>query len=94
MTLDPQTVDEFPLEADAMASHRQRGLFFLGVAFNHVAAVIMPFVGALLWHYAGKEWVFLLGAAGAAVGIPVSLRLPKHVRAAAKSPPTASGGPP
>lgn len=54
----------------------------MGVAFNHVAAVIMPFVGALLWKYVGEEWVFLLGAAAAAVSIPVSLRLPKHVREA------------
>ena len=32
MALDPQTVDEFPLEAGVTASDRRRGLFFLGVA--------------------------------------------------------------
>ena len=53
----------------------------MGVAFNHVAAVIMPLVGALLWKHAGYQWVFALGAAAAALSIPAALLLPKHVRA-------------
>ena len=51
----------------------------MGVAFNHIAAVTMPLIGAVLWRYAGYEWVFLIGAAAAAVSIPAALLLPRHV---------------
>ena len=60
----------------------------MGVAFNHVAAVIMPLVGALLWNYAGYEWVFIMGAVAAAVSVIPALCLPKHVRPSA---PTGDG---
>ena len=49
----------------------------MGVAFNHVAAVLMPFVGAILWKKVGYEYVFLIGAAGAAVSVLVSCFLPR-----------------
>jgi len=58
----------------------------MGVAFNHVAAVIMPLVGGLLWKYAGYQWVFIMGAAAAALSIIPALCLPKHVRAGRASP--------
>ncbi len=50
----------------------------MGVAFNHVAAVTMPLVGGLLWHYLGYEWAFLTGALAALASIPCALLLPKH----------------
>ena len=53
----------------------------MGVAFNHVAAVLMPLVGAVLWKYAGYQWVFLMGAAAAAGSILAALRLPKRTSA-------------
>jgi MFS family permease len=52
----------------------------MGVAFNHVAAVLMPLVGAALWKYAGYQWVFVAGAAAAALSVPAALCLPKHSR--------------
>ncbi len=55
----------------------------MGVACNHVGAVAMPLVGALLWHYKGSEWVFLIGAVGAAISAVVALRLPPRAPRAA-----------
>ena len=55
----------------------------MGVAFNHIAAVAMPLLGGLLWVHAGYEWVFLAGAASAAVSIIPALYLPKHAGKAA-----------
>ena len=49
----------------------------MGVTMNHVAAVAMPLVGALLWKYLGHTWVFLAGAFAAAVSVGVSLLLPR-----------------
>ncbi|HUW57693.1 MAG TPA: MFS transporter [Planctomycetota bacterium] len=43
----------------------------MGVAMNHVAAVIMPLVGGILWITFGYEWTFLMGAAAAAVSVAV-----------------------
>ena len=57
----------------------------MGVAMNHVAAVIMPLAGALVWRYTNYHWVFLLGAAAAAGSIVVALRVPPHTRAAEKA---------
>ena len=59
----------------------------MGVAMNHVAAVTMPIVGALLWKTLGREWPFLIGAAAAAASIPVAMRVPR--RTPADSPPAA-----
>ena len=49
----------------------------MGVAMNHVAAVIMPFIGGILWTY-GYRWTFLAGAAAAALSILGALRVPRH----------------
>ena len=53
----------------------------MGVAMNHVAAVAMPLTGGLLWRYAGYQWVFLLGAAAAALSILAALRVPPRAAA-------------
>jgi hypothetical protein len=53
----------------------------MGVAMNHVAAVIMPFVGGLLWTV-DYRLTFLAGALAAVLSIPVALRVPRHVPAA------------
>jgi len=51
----------------------------MGVAYNHVAAVAMPLLGAMIWQSWGYQWVFMAGAAAAAVSIGPALCLPKHV---------------
>ena len=48
----------------------------MGVAMNHVAAVLMPLVGGLLWKYLGYQWAFLVGAAAAAVSVFVARHVP------------------
>jgi len=50
----------------------------MGVAMNHVAAVLMPLIGGLLWNYAGYRWAFLTGVGAAVLSIGVALRLPPH----------------
>ena len=50
----------------------------MGVAMNHVAAVLVPLAGAFLWRYTGFRWAFLAGSAIAAVGVLVASRLPQH----------------
>jgi len=50
---------------------------------NHVAAVIMPIVGGLLWRAYGYEWAFIIGALAALLSIPATLMIPKHKPAAA-----------
>ena len=50
----------------------------MGVAFNHVAAVIMPLLGGLIWKYAGFQWVFYLGASAAAASIVPALMVPRR----------------
>jgi MFS family permease len=50
----------------------------MGVAMNHVAAVLMPLVGGLLWKFAGYQWTFFVGAAAAALSVLGALRLPRH----------------
>ncbi len=49
----------------------------MGVAINHVAAVIMPLVGGLLWKFAGYQWVFICGAVAAGLSALISLLVPK-----------------
>jgi hypothetical protein len=49
----------------------------MGVAMNHVAAVIVPLAGAFLWRYSGFQWAFLAGSAIAAVGVYVASKLPE-----------------
>lgn len=43
----------------------------MGVATNHVAAVLMPLVGGILWKAFGYEWTFLIGAFAAAASVAV-----------------------
>jgi MFS family permease len=62
----------------------------MGVAMNHVAAVIMPFIGGILWTY-GYRWTFLAGAAAAALSILGALRVPRHEPTGA--PPAPAQGP-
>jgi MFS family permease len=62
----------------------------MGVAMNHVAAVVMPFVGGILWTY-GYKWTFLAGAAAAALSILGALRVPRHEPRGA--PPAPAPGP-
>lgn len=55
----------------------------LGVAVNHVAAVLMPLLGGLLWKSAGYRWTFVLGAAVAAASIGAALAVPRRLEAGA-----------
>jgi MFS family permease len=57
----------------------------MGVAMNHIASVIMPLAGGLLWNYAGYRWAFLTGVVAALVSVCVSLCLPAHAPAAGES---------
>lgn len=50
----------------------------MGVAMNHIASVVMPLTGGLLWEHVGYRWVFLTGAAAALVSVAISMRLPAH----------------
>jgi predicted MFS family arabinose efflux permease len=48
----------------------------MGVAANHVASVVMPFIGGILWTALGYQWAFLLGVPAAAASLAVVARLP------------------
>jgi len=50
----------------------------MGVAMNHVGAVLMPFVGGVLWRYLGYQWAFLIGTAAAIVSVAAASRLPRR----------------
>jgi MFS family permease len=50
----------------------------MGVAMNHVAAVIMPPLGGLLWVSVGYKWTFLMGSAVAVIGAIVATRVPQR----------------
>jgi MFS family permease len=63
----------------------------MGVAMNHVAAVLMPLTGGLLWNYAGYRWAFLTGVAAAVLSIGVALLLPAHRPAAPADAPGGGG---
>ncbi len=52
----------------------------MGVASNHVAAVIMPLLGGLLWKYLGYQWTFAIGAASATISIFVASFVPPKSR--------------
>jgi hypothetical protein len=49
----------------------------MGVAFNHVASVSMPFLGGILWATLGYQWAFLVGIPAAAASILIVRRLPR-----------------
>ena len=52
----------------------------MGVAVNHVAAVIMPLAGGILWYAFGYQYAFLLGALAAAVSVLiVAVWMPKKL---------------
>ena len=57
-----------------VAEHTQT--LSMGVAMNHVAAVLVPLVGAFLWKYTGFRSAFLGGSAIAVVGVLVASKLP------------------
>jgi len=58
--------------------HEHTPTLGMGVAFNHVAAVSMPLLGALLWKYVDYRWVFYVGAASAAVSVIPAMYLPSR----------------
>ena len=58
----------------------------MGVATSHVAAVLMPLVGGVLWKTLGYQWAFLVGAAAAAVSVRVALMLPPRDAAPTSDP--------
>jgi len=60
----------------------------MGVAMNHVAAVIMPIVGGVLWVNLGHEWAFLTGAAAAVVSVFVAMRVPRLASKVSDGPPS------
>jgi predicted MFS family arabinose efflux permease len=49
-----------------------------GVAANHVASVMMPLVGGLLWDKLGYQWAFLAGSAMAILTLFVVRRIPRR----------------
>jgi len=57
----------------------------MGVAFNHVASVSMPFLGGILWNTLGYQWAFLIGIPAAAASIWIVLRLPRELVGARKT---------
>lgn len=60
-----------------LAPHAERTqTLSMGVAANHVASVVMPFLGGILWSAFGYQWAFLLGIPAAAASIAVVSRLP------------------
>ncbi|NQT85123.1 MFS transporter, partial [bacterium] len=60
----------------------------MGVAMNHVAAVIMPILGGVLWVKLGHEWAFLTGSAAAVVSVFVAMRVPRLERTVSDGPPS------
>jgi MFS family permease len=55
----------------------------MGVAFNHVAAVLMPLVGGWLWSQFGYQAAFRAGIVAAVLSIFVAMLLPQRTRQAA-----------
>ncbi|MGA2264947.1 MAG: MFS transporter [Phycisphaerae bacterium] len=58
----------------------------MGIAMNHVAAVLMPLVGGLLWSRLGYSWAFLTGVLAAGGSILAALRVGRHTPAAVSPP--------
>jgi predicted MFS family arabinose efflux permease len=50
----------------------------LGVAMNHVAAVLMPLLGGLLWRAYGYQAAFAVGIVAAVVSIGMASFIPAH----------------
>ena len=49
----------------------------MGVAANHVASVVMPFLGGILWATLGYRWAFLVGIPAAAASISIVMGMPR-----------------
>ncbi len=60
----------------------------LGQTFNHVAAVIIPFVGGVIWETVGAQYTFLAGIAIAlaALGLTQWMRVPRPALCPAPTP--------
>jgi MFS family permease len=54
----------------------------MGVAMNHVSAVILPLIGGVLWVNLGYQWTFLAGVVAAVASVGVALQVPRHKPAA------------
>jgi MFS family permease len=52
----------------------------MGVAFNHISAVLMPLIGGLVWKYFGYRWTFIIGAFAAAASIIAAMRVPDRAQ--------------
>ena len=64
-----------------IAPHSERtATLSMGIACNHVAAVLMPLVSGILWIKFGPQWAFFIGALAAVVSIPVVQLLPAKRR--------------
>ena len=50
----------------------------MGVAANHVAAVIVPLAGGYLWQRYDHTWPFLIGAGAAALSVVASCYVPRR----------------
>lgn len=65
----------------------------MGVATSHVAAVLMPLIGGVLWETLGYRWAFLVGAAAAGLSVVVALRVPRREEpASGRTPPAGQPG--
>jgi predicted MFS family arabinose efflux permease len=59
-------------------SNEHTSTLSMGIAMNHVAAVLMPLVGGLLWSRLGYSWAFLTGVVAAGGSILAALRVRRH----------------
>jgi len=56
------------------------GTLSMGVAMNHLASVVMPLLGGVLWVTLGYQWTFLVGALAGALSVGVALALPRAAK--------------
>jgi MFS family permease len=64
-----------------IAPHAERtATLSMGIACNHVAAVLMPLASGLLWNTLGYQWAFFIGVLAAVTSIPVVQLLPGQKR--------------
>jgi MFS family permease len=56
----------------------------MGVAINHVAAVLMPLVGGILWVTFGPEWTFRAGMLAALLSLACTRLIPRRATAEQK----------
>ena len=60
-----------------------------GVAANHVASVMMPLVGGMLWQSFGYQWAFYAGAVMATLTLIPVMFIPGKIAANSQCPPLA-----